>query len=268
MPDLTLADVKLHYEVQGNGPPLLLLAGMLSDSASWGGVLPLLTQNFTVVRTDNRGTGRTVPVDAPASVQTYAEDGIAVMQHLGFKKFHLAGHSMGGLAAMEVAHRVPDKVSSLSILTSAPVRVPRTTAVFDALRDIRQAPEGEVLWLRALYPWIFRPAFFSNPAAIQTALAAALGYPYAQSLGAMTKQIEVLRSYRPTVRASDIQCPTLTLFAADDILIPEEVARDAFASINDVTQITVPDAGHSIHWDAPEAVAEHITAFALAHPCS
>ena len=41
MPDLPLADISLYYEVDGHGPPLLMLAGMLSDSASWGALAPL-----------------------------------------------------------------------------------------------------------------------------------------------------------------------------------------------------------------------------------
>ena len=47
MPDLPLSDISLHYEVDGRGPPLLMLAGMLSDSASWGALAPLLSDHFT-----------------------------------------------------------------------------------------------------------------------------------------------------------------------------------------------------------------------------
>ena len=56
MPELALKDITLHYEVDGSGPPLVLLAGMLSDSATWAVIAPLLTQNFTIIRPDNRTT--------------------------------------------------------------------------------------------------------------------------------------------------------------------------------------------------------------------
>jgi pimeloyl-ACP methyl ester carboxylesterase len=266
MPELSLPDVNLHYEVSGTGPPLLLIAGMLSDNASWGALLPLLAGSFTVIRPDNRGTGRTAPWDAEASVQTHAEDAAALMNALGHARYHLVGHSMGGLAGMELAGMFPDRVRSLSILASAPVRAPRTMAIFDALRNIRQAPDGERLWLAALLPWVFRPGFFTEPSNSAQAVEASLAYPYAQTADAMARQIEVLRSYRASVKLQDIRTPTLVLHAADDILIPMQAARAAFAAMPDVTQIVVPDAGHSIHWDAPGLVAEHLSRFIAAHP--
>lgn len=266
MAELSLPDVTLHYEVSGSGPPVLLIPGMLSDNASWGALLPQLAGRFTVIRPDNRGTGRTTPWHAEARVQTYAEDAAALMHALGHGSYHVAGHSMGGLAAMELAGMFPERVLSLSILASAPVRAPRTMAIFDTLRDIRQAPGGERLWLAALFPWVFRAEFFKEPSNSAQAVEAALAYPYAQTADAMARQIEVLRSYRASVKPQNIRTRTLVLHAADDILIPMQAARAAFAKMPDVKQIIVPDAGHSIHWDAPGTVAEHLSSFIAAHP--
>jgi pimeloyl-ACP methyl ester carboxylesterase len=261
MPDLALDDISLHYEVDGEGPPLLLLAGMLSDSASWGALAPLLTPHFTVIRPDNRTTGRTTPWDAEVSVGRMARDVQALMRHLGHDRYHLAGHSMGGLMAMELAGLEGEAIASLTILASAPVRVPRTMAAFDTFLAIRRTEGGEELWLRALYPWIFRPAFFTDPGNTRLALDAALAYPHAQSADAMAHQIEALRGFRPETRAADLRCPTQVIFGADDLLIPETLGREAFAAIPGVAQHTIPDAGHSIHWDAPQAVAERLIAF-------
>ncbi|MEM9639120.1 MAG: lipolytic enzyme, partial [Pseudomonadota bacterium] len=66
MPDLGLPEVTLHYEVTGSGPPMILIAGMMSDSASWGPLIPHLEAHFTLICPDNRTTGRTRPMDAPA----------------------------------------------------------------------------------------------------------------------------------------------------------------------------------------------------------
>ena len=261
MPELSLPDVSLHFEVDGSGPPLLMLAGMLSDSASWGALAPLLTDHFTLIRPDNRSTGRTTPWDAEISVAQMARDALAVVDHLGHETFHLVGHSMGGLMAMELAGMAGERVQKLSILASAPVRAPRTMAVFDALLAVRRAAEGETLWLRALYPWIFAPGFFTDPKNVETALAAAMAYPHAQSADAMAHQLEALRGFRPATRPADLTCPTLILHAAEDLLIPRAAAEEAFAKIPEVTQITLSDAGHSIHWDAAETVAAHLRRF-------
>ncbi|MGD1881085.1 MAG: alpha/beta fold hydrolase [Paracoccaceae bacterium] len=265
MPDLACDDITLHYEISGDGPPLLLLAGMLSDSASWGPLVPLLEPHFTIIRPDNRTTGRTTPWNAPVSIGQMAEDALHLLDHLNIHDLHIAGHSMGGLMAMELAGLVRDRINSLSILCSAPVRVPRTMAMFDTLLDIRAAPEGETLWLKALYPWAFRPAFFENPDNIQIALKAALAYPYAQSRAAMAHQIEALRSFHPRTKPVDLTCPTQVIYAEHDLMITEHEGRAVFARIPGVTQITLPDAGHSIHWDAPKAVAQKLRDFISTH---
>lgn len=266
MPELTLDDITLHYEVDGKGPPLLLLAGMLGDSASWGALLRFLTPHFTVIRPDNRTTGRTTPWDAPVSIGQMAEDAAALMAHLGHARFHLAGHSMGGLMAMELTGLRPAAVASLCILASAPLRLARTSYVFDLLLKIRRAPGGERLWLEALYPWAFQPGFFDNPQNARAAVDAALAYPHGQSMDAMAHQIEALRSFRPRTRASEITVPSQIIHAAEDLLIPEAPARKAFDVIPGVQQVTIPQAGHSLHWDAPEAVARHMIDFAQAQP--
>lgn len=261
MPNLTLDDITLHYEVDGDGPPLLLLAGMLSDSASWGAVLPMLEPHFTIIRPDNRTTGRTTPWDAPVSVPQMARDAQALMTRLGHERYHLAGHSMGGLMALELAGLERNRIASLQVMASAPVRVPRTMAIFDALFAVRQSAADETLWLRALYPWLFHPNFFEDPNNIDTALKAALAYPHAQSLEAMAHQNEALRSYRPQVDLTQLDCPTQVIFADDDLLIPKNRAWEALQRIPNATEVTVPDTGHSLHWDAPEAVVAQLTEF-------
>lgn len=261
MPDLPLSDISFHYEVDGSGPPLLMLAGMLSDSASWGALAPLLSDHFTLIWPDNRSTGRTTPWDAETSVAQMARDALALMDHLGHETFHVVGHSMGGLMALELFGLAPERIQALSNLASAPVRAPRTMAVFDALLAVRHPPEGEQLWLRALYPWIFAPGFFTDPANTDIALSAALAYPHAQSAEAMAHQLEALRGFRPTVRPFDLTCPTQVLHGAEDLLIPRAAAEEAFAQIPNVVQATLPDAGHSIHWDAAPAVAQYLRQF-------
>lgn len=263
MPDMKRPDITLHYEVSGNGPPLLLLAGLLSDSATWQPLLRLLEPHFTLIRPDNRTTGRTIPWDAPVTVQHMAQDAVTVMDHLGHDQFQIAGHSMGGLMGIEIAGIAPDRVAGLSILASGAVRIPRAMHVFDTLLAIRRAsPDGETLWLRSLYPWIFRPGFFENPSNTKMALEAALAYPHAQTADAMALQIDALRNFRPETRPSDVKCPVQSLLAGQDLIIPPDAAQKSFGSIPDVQHHRIEDSGHSIVWDAPDWVAERLIAFA------
>ena len=266
MPEFSRPELTQYYEVDGKGPPLLLLGGMLSDSATWGPLLPLMTKDFTVIRPDNRTTGRTMPWDATVSVAEMAADAIALMHHLGHDRFHVAGHSMGGLMALEIAGLVPDLVASAGVFASGRYRVPRTMAVFDALLTIRRAPMGEEMWLRGLYPWIFQPGFFDDADNVAQALAASLAYPYAQTADAMALQIEALRSFRPQCDPAGLKCPVFVAYAGQDILIPPEVARAGFQVIPDLTEVTIENAGHSIVWDAPKELAGHLHRFLAAHP--
>ncbi len=266
MPDLSLNDITLHYEIDGSGPPLLLLAGMLSDSAAWSILVPLLTPYFTVIRPDNRTTGRTRPWDAPADCALMAQDALALMDHLKIDRFHVGGHSLGGLLSLEIAHAAPERAATATVLASGRVRSPRTAAVFDALLAVRRAPEGEEAWLRALYPWLFGNRFFEDMQNVEDALAAALAYPHAQTVDAMAHQIAAFRAFRPKARMAEITCPALVLYAGQDLMIPPELARPSFAPIPDLTEASIDHAGHSIVWDAPTEVAEHLLAFLKAHP--
>ncbi len=259
MPTLNLPEVALWYEDDGAGPPLFLIAGMASDSASWMPLLPLLTGDARVIRPDNRTTGRTVPVDAPTDVTRNAADCVALMDHLGIGSAHVLGHSMGGLIAMELAAAYPGRVRSLTLAASAPMRSSRNIALFDALISIRRSNAPSDTWLRAFFPWLFSHATYDTPQAVDVALAGALGYPHAQSVDAMERQLRALDTYDPSTVALDV--PTQALLAGRDLLIPQDMATKALSSVG-VTDITlIPNAGHSIHWDAPAAVAAALLGF-------
>lgn len=266
MPELALDDITLHYEIDGSGPPLLLLSGMMSDSAAMSPLVPLLSDRFTVVRPDNRTTGRTTPWDAPAGCHLMAKDAMVLMEHLGFARYHVAGHSLGGLLTMEIAQAAPERVATGSVLASGRVRSPRTASLFDTLLAIRRAPMGEEMWLRALYPWLFGNAFFEDKNNTETALQAALAYPYAQTAEAMTLQVKAFQSFRPKAKPVEIICPMLLIYAGQDLMIPADVARASFDSFPNATHVTIDNAGHSIAWDAPQEVAAHMADFLQKNP--
>ncbi len=264
MPTFLTDDISLHYEIDGAGPALLLIAGMVSDSASWQPLMPLLTDHFTVIRPDNRTTGRTTPWDAPTSMEHYADDCAALLDHLSVPRAHVLGHSMGGLIALQMATTHPTCVQSISLAASAPIQMARNTALFGALVGIRQSNAAPDLWLRAFLPWLFAPAAFDDPTAIDTATEAALAYPYAQSPQAMRHQLNALRDYDPT--PIDVHHPVQALLAENDLLIPMPLAQSALTQLSGLITHIVPNAGHSIHWDAPEHVADHVLTFANNHP--
>lgn len=259
MPDLALPDVTLHYEVSGDGPPLLLLAGMMSDSASWAPLLALLETVFTLIRPDNRTTGRTAPWDAPVSLEIFAEDAHAIMLAEGHRYYHVAGHSLGGLIALELLHQQPASVVSVTAMATAPMRLRRNIALFQNLVAIRRSNAPEDTWLRTLFPWLFSAAFYETRGAVDEAVAASLAYPFAQSADAMELQMSALGSVDVDRLSGPYSAPVQTLLAGKDQMIPLDQAEAAMAG----TEVhVIADAGHSIHWDAPHEVADRIKAFA------
>lgn len=260
MPWADLTGVRLHYEIDGNGPPLLLLAGMMSDGASWAPLVPLLSDRFTVIRPDNRTTGRTLPAEAPAGLAEWAEDALGLLAHLGLVRAHVAGHSLGGQIALRMAAEAPERVGRLALLASAPVRQARSDAVLRHCLALRGPGLPPDLWLRGLFPWLFHPRLYENPAAVEAMVAGSLAYPHAQTPAAMARQIEAWDRMAVASAPSALLPPTLALLAGDDLLLPPAVARAALAPLGPVRIVEVAGAGHSVHWDAPEAVARHLLA--------
>lgn len=263
MPSLSLPDIEIFYEISGNGPPILLLSGMLSDSASWAPLLPLLEPHFTVIRPDNRTTGRTIPWDAPANVEIFAGDAIAILDHLNISHCHLLGHSMGGLIAMYIAQSIPDRIASLTTAGTAPIRLNRNIELFKTILAIRRSNSPPDTWLRALFPWLFAPSIYDNPDVVTATAKASLEYPFAQSADAMELQIDALATFDTDRLHVPCPIPFQAILAEDDLLIPIDIARKAWGT---TTMHVIPNAGHSIHWDAPLSVANLVLSFATSHP--
>lgn len=261
MPTLSLPDVTLHYEIDGAGPPLMLIAGTASDSASWGPLVAPLAQRFTVIRPDNRSTGRTRPLTTPLSLNHWADDALALADHLALGPVAVAGHSLGGMIALTMAARAPEQVARLALLASAPVTVARNAALFDLILRLREPGMAPDLWLRAFLPWLFHPRFFDPPGQLDAAIAQSLAYPNAQTPEAMAAQVAVLRAAETGALAGLVRCPTLAILAEDDLLIPLPMARAALAPIGGLRLATIPTCGHSVHWDAPDAVLAALVPF-------
>jgi pimeloyl-ACP methyl ester carboxylesterase len=262
MPELERPDLSLHYEVTGSGPPLLLLAGFMSDHASWTPVVPLLTDHFTCIAPDNRTTGQTTPWDAPVSIDLMAEDAGALMEHLGHTRYHVVGHSLGGIIALSMARDAPKRIASASVAASAPVRLARNTALFASLVAIRRSTAPPDTWLRVLFPWLFNPDMYEDPKAVEAAIADSLAYPHGQSADAMAHQLAALSGFDGGALAQP-DCPAQALIGGVDLIIPP---RHIQSVLSHLPHHIIKGAGHSIHWDAPDTVADHIIAFARKHP--
>jgi len=105
-----VSGTKLHYEVAGQGPPMLMLHAGVGDSRMWDYQWEEFASHYRVIRTDLRGFGKTVVLPGRFS---YHEDLAALLRHLGEETAFVIGLSFGGLVAIDFALAYPEMVSAL-----------------------------------------------------------------------------------------------------------------------------------------------------------
>jgi 3-oxoadipate enol-lactonase len=101
------------HEVSGSGSPLVLLHEGIADSRMWRHQLPVLEPEFTVVRIDQRGFGRS---PLPTGRFSRVEDVVSVLDELGLERATVLGASLGGRVALELAGAHPDRVERLVLV--------------------------------------------------------------------------------------------------------------------------------------------------------
>ena len=115
MPSLKVGDIRISYELRGEGEPLVIVGGLGTDSSATTRS-PRASKRFWVLVFDNRGAGRTDKPDSPCAMEITAEDTAGLLEKLGVWPADVLGVSMGGRIALALLH--PEKVRSL-VLVSA-----------------------------------------------------------------------------------------------------------------------------------------------------
>jgi pimeloyl-ACP methyl ester carboxylesterase len=126
MPFADINGFKMHYEVHGDGPPFVIAHGLLSSiaMAELTGEVPLdLVKDFTIVTYDSRGHGESGFTTDVLDYQweSLAADHLALCDHLGIKKAHMGGSSMGGGAILVAALRHPERVDKIVLQSPPPI---------------------------------------------------------------------------------------------------------------------------------------------------
>ena len=264
----------------GEGPPVLLLHGHPQTHVMWHKVAPRLAEEFTVVVPDLRGYGdsskpATSPDHAPYSKRALARDHVAVMKHLGFDQFGVAGHDRGAYSAYRLALDQPSVVKRLAVLDIIPAG--------DAWRRV------DARFMLRWWHW----AFLAQPAPLAeeflTARPDAYYFRHNRYLFAPEALAEYLRAvhdpetvhamcedYRANAtcdrelddadRAAGrrISCPVLVLWARGDDM--EELYGDPLAVwrqwASDVRGRGI-DCGHYLAEEAPEETYTELRSFFL-----
>jgi pimeloyl-ACP methyl ester carboxylesterase len=126
---LDTVDTPLSYaDTGGTGPAVVLIHGVGLSRKMWAGQVPVLRTRYRVIAVDMLGHGGSVPPPRNATLDTYADHIVAVLDHAGIKSATLIGFSMGALVARAVALRHRERVAALVLLSG----------VFDRSPEVRE----------------------------------------------------------------------------------------------------------------------------------
>ena len=134
--------LRLHYEDQGEGAPILCLSGLTRNSTDFDYVLPYLLGEHRVIRLDYRGRGRSqrAPNWDSYTIPTEARDVLELLAHLGLDRVAILGTSRGGLIAMSLALLAKERLDGVCLVDIGPEIAPEG---LDAIKDyVGRNPEA------------------------------------------------------------------------------------------------------------------------------
>jgi pimeloyl-ACP methyl ester carboxylesterase len=257
MPFQRVNGINLYYELHGHsGEPLVLVHGYTGDITDWRHQIQEFSPTHRVLVLDNRGHGRS---EAPADRSIYTVDHMVddtetLIGHVGFDRYHLVGHSMGGAVAQEIALRSPHRLLSLTLhntsysftLTSAMDNNPNIRAWLEYRHRLAET-QGMDAVARLVNP--FPPPPHQKPerqAEKSERLAAMSPHSF---LGAW----QGLMAWPGTEdRAGAIGIPTLIIYSDLDAPLIQEGSQRLAQLLPNAAVEVIPDTAHQPQEDRPE----------------
>ncbi|MBF0311624.1 MAG: alpha/beta fold hydrolase [Magnetococcales bacterium] len=215
------AKPSIHWEERGHGSPLLCLAGFGNAHWVFDHLAEHLGNHFRLILPDNRGMGRSPPALLPYELHDLANDSLALMNHLGHKRFAVMGLSMGGFIAQLLTLAAPDQVERLLLLC--------TSSGGADFREIFPMPSAnQVQSLYQLNPEEqVRAALSPLVMPILPRYPEVFDYLMQQRTRAAEKPDQILLQFlavahfmEQTLPLETIRCPTLLLSGDQDPIVP------------------------------------------------
>ena len=227
MPYAESGDARIHYMVGGHGDPVLLLPGLGMSAVTWAQIGDCLWRAYRVIYADPRGSGESDSPDAPYTGELAAADMTAVLDAAGVDSAHVAGMSMGGMIAQHLALEHPERVRSLTLISTYAAPDMGARRVLDAsLQNL--------------------PPLLNHSEADTT------GY---------RRQLEFCRSHDTSARLSALEVPTQVIVGTHDFLVSTFAARQLADLVSAAWYEEVEGASHGLIWERGEWVAERLADF-------
>ena len=238
---------------------VLLVHGFGADKTSWMQFASELTDDFHVVIPDLPGHGATTQnlssdYSIPEQVRRLAE----FAEKIGLSQFHVMGNSMGGGISIQLAHRFPDKVSTMVLIDSAGVDMPTPSEYIKLLETgdnplvVRNEDDMNRLVSFAFVEPPSIPSIF-RPVALKRLIARA------------PMNDKIFADIYSTITREDllpqINVPTLVVWGEEDRIIDVSSARLIDKLMPNSKLVLIKNAGHVPQMEKPEEMADHFRDF-------
>jgi pimeloyl-ACP methyl ester carboxylesterase len=237
----------LSYLREGTGVPVMLLQGVGVIGEGWRPQIEALRADHAMVAPDNRGIGRSSFSGTALTIEAMAADVLAIADAEGFDRFHLAGHSMGGLIAQAIALQAPERVLSLALLCTFLHGREAARMTPDIIwTGLRTRLGTRAMRRRAFMELVMPAAYLTGaPATLADDLAVLFGRDLADQPPIVMKQLRAASRYDAASRLSALATiPTLVMSATHDRIALPRFGRALADTIPGARYVEIPDAGH------------------------
>jgi 3-oxoadipate enol-lactonase len=250
--------VEVHAVVEGpaDAPVLLLSNSLGADLAMWDPQVPALTELFRVVRYDTRGHGRSPVPEGDSTIDDLADDVVALLDRLEVPAAHVAGLSIGGMTALRLAVREPQRVRTLAVLCSS-AYTGNEQSWRDRAHTVRTEGTG-VIADAVISRWLTPGYAAANPDLIARLRATFAAHPdegYASCC-------VVIAGMDQRADLSRITAPTLVVSGAEDAALPPEHQRAIADGIPGARLLNLSPAAHLANIEQARQVTDALIAHA------
>ena len=259
MPKANIGNGEIHYEIHGEGPPLLLVAGLGGTADYWNPQIEAFAKDYTVIVHDHRGTGQSTHSEIDYSVDQMADDLLALMDFLKINQAHIVGHSTGAAMALIISVKAPERLASAVVYAGWTKADAQLTRCFDVRKALLRG-SGVQAYARATPLFLFPPWFIrehgqgmveQEPKAIASLPSAAI----------MESRMDAVLAFDCTDYIGQVNIPSLVLCAEDDFLTPAYYSRELADLIPNAELNILKTGAHAVSVTCPDLFNKEVLAF-------
>jgi pimeloyl-ACP methyl ester carboxylesterase len=267
MPDVTIGDVRLSYDVAGEGEPVLLVCGTGQPAYTWQvyQAPALLAAGYQVITFDNRGMPPSDCPPAPYFVKEMVEDAAGIIEHLDVGPCRVAGLSLGAFITQELALAHPELVRSAVMMGTIGRSDVFRRALGEGFAEATKQDEPLPRLAEEVYTALvlYSPHMLNDDVRMQAYLDFAQAAPRWTNPG-RHGQFEADRDYGGQNRLEafgGIRTPSMVIGFELDVLTPAPLSREVAEAIPECTYVEIPQCGHAGPFEQPDEVNRELLAF-------